>query len=65
MEGRTAYSQGGIVYSMGSYIIIFLFGVFVGSMVSCAVLSAVMLSGRISREEEEAERQAKLRDMKK
>ena len=37
---------------MGSYIIIFLFGVFVGSMVSCAVLSAVMLSGRISREEE-------------
>lgn len=52
---------------MGSYIIIFLFGVFVGSMVSCAVLSAIMLSGRISREEEEeeAERQAKLRDMKK
>jgi hypothetical protein len=49
---------------MGSYIIIFLFGVFVGAMVSCAVLSAVMLSGRISREEE-AERQAKLRDMKK
>lgn len=50
---------------MGSYIIIFLFGVFVGSMVSCAVLSGIMLSVRISREEEEAERQAKLRDMKK
>lgn len=50
---------------MENYIIIFLFGVFVGAMVSCAVLSAAMLSGRISREEEEAERQAKLRDMKK
>lgn len=49
---------------MESYIIIFLFGVFVGSMVSCAVLSVIMLSGRISREEEKAERQAKLR-MKK
>lgn len=48
-----------------SYIIIFLFGVFVGSMVSCAALSAAMLSGRISKEEEKAERQAKLRDMKK
>lgn len=50
---------------MENYIIIFLFGGFVGAMVSCAVLSAVMLSGRISREEEEAERQEKLRDMRK